>query len=217
MEKIEFIVNNRVEIIWNKEAYKSTIQDIKNKEFAISIPTRDGEYLPLKAGDTVEVLYYLDLNIFQFDSKVIGRAVEGIPVIFLEVPEKYTVVQRRQYFRVNKFDFIEIALYNKLYNDGDIEINHGEKIIRKVVLLDISGGGMKIKLDEQVSLNDTIHCVLKTPKEDIDVYGKVVRIEKDELNSYLCGISFIDLTQKMRDKIIQYTFELVRAQRSKGL
>lgn len=224
MEKLELLVNNKIEIIWNREAYKSTIQDIQEECFSISIPTKDGEYIPLKAGDTAEVLYYFDLNIFQFDSIVKGRTVDGIPLILLEIPEKYTVVQRRQYFRVNKFDFFNISTHYKFddknpskTNDGNLEIKNGDNIFNRAVLLDLSGGGMKIKLEEKVSQNDVLHFYLKTPKEDIELYGKIVRVERDELNAYICGICFLDLTQKVREKIIQYTFELIREQRRKGL
>ncbi len=219
MEKLELTINNKIEVMLNREAFKSNIQDVNDKFFAISIPTKDGEYIPLKAGDLAEVVFYKELSIFQFDSKVLGRKLDGIPVILLEIPEKYTVVQRRQFFRVNKMDYLEIA---KLENVEEgykttTPTKVVEKMLEKVVLLDISGGGMKIKIKESIQKGDMVHFFLDTKKGQIEIYGKVVRVEIDEFNFNVCGICFLDLTQSEREKIIQYTFEIMRGQRSKGL
>ena len=49
------------------------------------------------------------------------------------------------------------------------------------------------------------------------MYSKVVRIISSEFKSFTYGICFLDLTEKEREKIIKYSFNITRRQRSKGL
>ena len=47
----DFNVNGRIEILMDDGIYKSNIQDIDKDYIAISIPVKDGEYLPLRRGN----------------------------------------------------------------------------------------------------------------------------------------------------------------------
>ncbi|MBC8062248.1 MAG: flagellar brake domain-containing protein [Clostridiaceae bacterium] len=223
MEKLDLLINKKIEVIWEKQSFKSNIQDVNEKFFYISIPTKDGEYIPLRSGDLAEVMYYQELSIFQFDSRVIGRKVDGIPLIILEIPNTYKVVQRRQYYRVVKLDYLTVINFEKLPEGEGYKSKIPKKqmdiskVSQKVVLLDLSGGGMRIKVEQPIQYGDILHFILNTLKGDIEIYGKVVRVERDEKNFYVCGINFLDLTNLEREKIIQYTFEIMRNQRSKGL
>lgn len=223
MEKLDLLINNKIEVIWERQTFKSNIQDVNEELFYISIPTKDGEYIPLRTGDLAEVIYYQDLNIFQFDAKVVGRKKDGIPLIILEIPETYKVVQRRQYYRVVKLDYLTDVNFEKLA-PGDVYKSNRikrprdtSKVLQKVVLLDLSGGGMRIKVEQPIEHGDILHFFLNTMKGEVEIYGKVVRVERDEQRFYVCGIYFLDLTNLEREKIIQYTFEIMRNQRSKGL
>jgi len=220
MEKLGLIINKNIEIIWEKEAYKSIIQDIGEKYFSISIPSKNGNFIPLRQGDIAEVLYYDNLNIFQFDSNVVGRKFDGIPLIMLETPKKYKLVQRRQFFRVVTLDGLTILNYEKLKDKNNKRIKTLKPLndkFKKAILLDLSGGGMRVKLEEPMAVGDILHLFLDIQKEEIEIYSKVVRIISSEFKSFTYGICFLDLTEKEREKIIKYSFDITRRQRAKGL
>ena len=219
MEKLGLIINKNIEIIWEKEAYKSIIQDIGGKYFSISIPSKNGNFISLRQGDIAEVLYYNNLNIFQFDSNVVGRKFDGIPLIVLEIPKKYKLVQRRQFFRVT-LDGLIILNYEKLKDKNNKRVKTLKLLydkFKKAILLDLSGGGMRVKLEEPMVVGDILHLFLDIQKEEIEIYSKVVRIISSEYNSFTYGICFLDLTEKEREKIIKYSFDITRRQRAKGL
>ena len=220
MEKLGLIINKNIEIIWEKEAYKSIIQDIGEKYFSISIPSKNGNFIPLRQGDIAEVLYYDNLNIFQFDSNVVGRKFDGIPLIMLETPKKYKLVQRRQFFRVVTLDGLTILNYEKLKDKNNKRIKTLKPLndkFKKAILIDLSGGGMRVKLEEPMVVGDILHLFLDIQKEEIEIYSKVVRIISSEFKSFTYGICFLDLTEKEREKIIKYSFDITRRQRAKGL
>lgn len=216
MEKLGLIINKNIEIIWEKEVYKSIIQEIEEKYFSISIPPKNGTLIPLRQGDIVEVLYYNNLNIFQFDSNIVGRKFDGITLIMLETPKKYKLVQRRQFFRVATLDGLTILNYEKLKDKNNKRIKTLKPLndkFKKGILLDLSGGGMGVNRNEAMAVGDILHLFLDIQKEQIEIYCKVGRITSNEFKSFTYGVCFLDLTEKEREKIIKYTFDIARRQR----
>ena len=44
-QKVNFIINNKIEIFWEDEYYKCSVQDIQEETLAISIPDK-GRHIP---------------------------------------------------------------------------------------------------------------------------------------------------------------------------
>lgn len=75
--------------------------------------------------------------------------------------------------------------------------------------IDISGGGIRIETDEDIPLGSRIKLNLDLPtkEEKIACTGYVIwkDIIKDK-KKYLCGISFHEIDERDREKIIHYVF-----------
>jgi c-di-GMP-binding flagellar brake protein YcgR len=69
--------NKKIEILYEEQVYKSRIQDITDKQLSISIPIKDGDFIPIIIGEGFEVLYYEEQNVYKFDGVVIGRITEN--------------------------------------------------------------------------------------------------------------------------------------------
>ena len=79
--------------------------------------------------------------------------------------------------------------------------------------MDLSGGGMRIKVKEKLSFNDSIISNLNYENEKVVIKGRVVRIEKTEDKRYIYGIDFKDIDNSTREKIIRIVFKIMRKQR----
>ena len=102
---------------------------------------------------------------------------------------------------------VEYAFYN-LPNDNK------EETWKKGIILDLSGGGMKIKTEEKLSLRDRVTVnIFIGENEKVQVVGEAVRVEKINTNEYICGLKFKEISERTRDKIIQKVFEQMRKQR----
>lgn len=102
---------------------------------------------------------------------------------------------------------VEYAFY-KLQNDN------GEEVWKKGIILDLSGGGMKIKIEEKLSLRDRVTVnIFIAENEKVQIVGEVVRVEKSNTGEYICGLKFKEISERTRDKIIQKVFEQMRKQR----
>jgi c-di-GMP-binding flagellar brake protein YcgR len=207
LDDLTFKINNKVEISWNDGYYKSNIENIDDGHIAISIPIKDGQYIPLRVGEQVEVIYYYTKNIYKFYTHVVNRKIDRIPIIILEYPKEIFKVQRRRFVRVPIVCSIE---YSKFGN------NSGNKTL-KAIMVDLSGGGMRIKLSEEVNLGDKLNVYMPLGEGQLNVKGEVVRLEKEEDSKRnICGISFIDLDERTREKLIKFIFQIMRDQMRKG-
>lgn len=210
MAKLNLVINNKIEVTWEKESYKSVVQDSTKKNLLISVPVNSGTYLTLKTNEEIEIVYYDDkANVFNFKCKIINRIVEnGIPYYSTTLPYDVIRIQRRNHVRVST---VQVIKHIEKYNE-ETDVNELQKLYN-CLLLDISGGGMKIKLKEKIEMNEKIVAKIGNEKEEFQVKGEIVRIDKTEDKRYIYGVSFFDLENRTREKIIKMVFEIMRKQR----
>ena len=204
MATLKLEVNSKINIIWNKEPYKSVIQDINEENILIDIPVYQGSYLTLREGEEIDLSYLKnDNHCYGFSCTVLGRKIENnIPVYILSNPFNVKKIQRRNFVRVPTIEYI---LYNNRSKDT---------VWKKALIKDISGGGLKMQIDEFVELKDKLLINIYNEDEKLQVKGEIVRITEDKENkNYICGINFVDIDERMRDRIITKVFYLIRRQR----
>lgn len=216
---IQFLVNNKIEIDFNDESYKSSIQDVSDEYIAISIPVNDGKYLPLAKGEKVTALYYYGKDIYKFNTVVIGRKIDRILLIMLKKPESVTMIQRRNFARVPFMLNVYCAL---IRTEKSIDtINDNQIDFFDAYTLDISGGGIRIavdrKLEKKIQRGNILMLTIPIENENLTIEAKIARVENDRKNSkIICGLTFLDLDRKTRETIVKVVFEIMRDQMRRG-
>ena len=208
MAGFKLIVNSRVEIIIGEEAWKSVIQDVNDESFFISIPMEKGEYIKFNNGSTLLIHNYIkDGNcLHKFTCKVKGRAKSGLtPLYELSLPEKVERIQRREFVRINVVAPIEYK----------IEKNEDNKFL-KGILLDISGGGLRFATDNKINVGEVIELKLRdiNTEDEILIKGQCVRGNKESNGQYICVVRYYEISNKIREKIFESIFTLMRKQRA---
>ena len=206
MKKFKLEINGNIQILEGEVFYKSNLQDVTESYILIDIPVNNGIYLTMNDNDEIEAEHYVDGgSYYKFNCRVLGRTREGkLNLYKLSKPYNISKIQRRNYVRV---DMVEYAFY-KLQNDN------GEEVWKKGIILDLSGGGMKIKIEEKLSLRDRVTVnIFIAENEKVQIVGEVVRVEKSNTGEYICGLKFKEISERTRDKIIQKVFEQMRKQR----
>lgn len=111
--------------------------------------------------------------------------------------------ERREYLRVEDVDSV---IYQRIFPLPQTSLNSG---IRE----NISGGGIKLVTEENFSVGDILYLKIdlreSLNKITIEATGKVVWIRKRE-EMYEVGISFLDILEQHRRKIINYVFKKQR-------
>lgn len=210
MAKLELKVNNRLEVIKGKWRYKSIVQDIKDNCLQISVPVIKGRYLTLQNKEEIKIIYYdNNSNLFNFNCKVIERGKDGNIIYYkLSLPYDIKKIQRRDFVRVKIFEFIEYKKVGEIL----VEDKEYENTSYRAILLDLSGGGMKIKSKENLNIGELLLIDINYDDTAVKVKGNVVRGKKEE-DSYFYGISFLNIDSKTREKIIKVVFSIMRKQR----
>ncbi|WP_300380937.1 PilZ domain-containing protein [Clostridium sp.] len=212
MNRLGIGINSKVEVLFDKVIYKSTIQDMdyKNKVMLIALPVTDGIYLTLNEDDIIDQIFYDESgDVFKYKTKIIKRVIDNnIPFYKVTFPYDIEKIQRRDYVRVNTTEVLE---YNLDGNVKEDEID--EKSCEKGILIDLSGGGMRFKGNKELSRGSIISADVRYGSENIEIKGKIVRVEKTEDKKYIYGISFMDISNSARERIIRLVFTIMRKQR----
>ncbi|MGM0602302.1 MAG: flagellar brake protein [Bacillota bacterium] len=188
-----------------KGKYLSKVADIKKGGILITGLYREGSPLPVRLKQNIEVYFTTERAAYKFKSRVKKRLKEPFPLLYIKKPDDITRIQRRDYFR------LEVS--GKL----DIYTSEEEKLM-EARLLDISGGGIKIEVDEFVNKGEEIKVDLKNilKKKEL-ISASVVRSHKKDHKSWELGIQFEDIRENVREEIIQWIFAYQRKNRKKGL
>ncbi|WP_315114382.1 PilZ domain-containing protein [uncultured Clostridium sp.] len=204
-DNIKFSVNSKIEILMDDGIYKSDIQDISDSYAGISIPVREGVYLPLKKGELINGVYYTHKGVYKFTTVVTGRKIDRIMMVLIDHPKKFVKIQRRNFVRVS---IVSKACCSVIDTGRDVEFFDG-------YTLDVSAGGMKLSTYKELYVGNILAVSLLLKDEEIHVKGKVIRVEKENKKN-ICGVSFIDVDDKTVEKIIRVLFQIMREHRKNG-
>lgn len=213
MNSFELEVNERVEVIVDNKAYKSLIVDVSedHDHIKINLPIYEGEYLLKEPGDELDIyIYSRSGRCYNFNSEIIRKTKEdSISCYELSSPYNIKRIQRRNFFRV---DIVNDTKYKNITGIDD------EKEIESIpfndaLMIDLSGGGMRLKFKGQVKKSDILLIRIEVQNQEMLLKGEVVRVENDKDLDKVCGIKFLDITEMQVDKIIEELFRIMRKQK----
>jgi len=192
--------------------FRSNIQDLTDEYIGISVPVLQGKYLPIRKGERVEVLYYIDKDIYGFNTVVLGKKIDKVFIVLLAHPKKVKMVQRRNYVRILISLEINCAVIDKEKNKTNNQYE-----FFSATTLDLSGGGVSIISDRSFRYADQIMLTIPLAAEDITVAGKVVRVNKKDDGKNIYGLSYINIDNRSRDRLISFIFHKMRDSMRKGV
>ncbi len=207
-------VNQQIELKIKRGPYHGTypskIEDITENQIKVMPPYVKGELLPLRQGLKLKVYFTGNNATFGFHSRVISRIKDPIPLLIILPPKEIVRIQRRDYFRLNVRESVKYRRINK--DEESLED------LKETVTSDLSGGGVRIILEEEeLNPGTLVEVFIDLPEiEDVPIIGKVVQLY-DLPEGEAAGINFIDLHSRTRDQIIGWLFEYQRKLRRKGL
>lgn len=223
MEK--FQLNSKIELIKDDEEYTSgLIYDISDDKLYVSIPSADKSFKLLYEDEEIQGIVYSKDQILGFTCIVSKRIYGENPIYELSNLSDFTRIQRRNDIRV---PYTRPIFYtrDKVFLDTEPgqEYVYGitaemSDSLKEGMILDISGGGIKFACGEDIPLEEDLFFVLNINNYTIGVKGKIVHKEINILpkqTKYSYGIKFLDLDERLRERIIQFVFILMRRNRVK--
>lgn len=211
MQDFRVKINDRVEVIKDEKAYKSLIVDIQDDFLKINLPVNDGNYLMLHSNEKIEMNSYLDDGrCYKFYTTVISRGKENNIIYYkMSLPFDIEKIQRRNFFRV---DLTNIVEYKKITL---VEEEDFENIpYKKGIMVDLSAGGLKLKIREHVKNDDLLLVKMMLNETELNLKCDIVRIQDTEDKEQLCGLRFRDIIPAQSELIVSELFKIMRRQRA---
>lgn len=204
MKSVDIYINCILDIIdENGKIYKSRVQEVNEDDIAIDIPMENGEYLLLQKDDEIRAIIYNEKTamLYKVKFKIIKRKVENnLKLYKLTMPYEVKKLQRRNYVRVDVTKDIKYK-------------TKGGSVYLDALVLDLSGGGMKIKVDKKLELDDKIELIVELDGKFAKIKGEVRRVSRDEKDrKYIIGYEFTEIAEVVRDKIVEIVFSIMRRQ-----
>lgn len=187
--------------------YKTKIEEISQNVITIGIPVAGGQFIPLRVGTSLEVGFTDDISAYSFSTVILKRYDIPIPTLIIAFPETVNKIQRRKFVRVR---VVSTVKYQILEDEA-----YGEE--KQGFMHDISGGGMLLQTKEAIPHHSRLMLVLGLRGMPLKLMANVIRCTKEDDKTFLISVEFIDITEKIRDKIIRVVFGIQREMRKKGL
>lgn len=197
----------------------------------ISMPFHEGRIVPLAVGDQYRLTIYSQKGIHGSTFVVINRLKEGnLFLADVELKGRLERVQRREFFRHDCRMTANYRMVTISELDGDDlpdiqESTQEDTDWKKCVILDISGGGVRMVSEYQETSGEMMQIhfpiVLDGQIEEVYQYGHVITSLQNPINPqlYIQRIQFEKIGEKERERIIRFIFdeERKRISKEKGL
>ncbi|MEK3853329.1 flagellar brake protein [Cytobacillus sp. FSL H8-0458] len=155
-----------------------------------------------------------DGTVYLFESEVLGRVKQKIPMMILSYPgdEHLVKIQRRQFVRVETP--VDVAIH--------AENNEFTPFVS--VTDDISAGGAAIiaKMDNSLKANMQILTYFVLAMQNganyyLKLKSKIIRVSESRNGISLISVQFIDTTPQDRQLLLRFCFDRQLAMKKKGL
>jgi c-di-GMP-binding flagellar brake protein YcgR len=211
-------VNQKIDIVVENGPYTGTylskVAEITKNYLKVTSPFIKGEIVPLRINQDIKVFFTGMSAAFMFESRIISRESKPIALLSITIPEKIVRIQRREYFRVEAKKKVKYRVIDT--PDKEEEGNQEEELI-ETVTVDISGGGVKMVVDDQFPSSGMIKLYLDLPEiENETIYGEIVNLYALP-DGRAAGINFTEIDDHTREQIITWLFHYQRELRQKGL
>jgi len=190
--------------------YRTRIEEVGERTLSVGAPFIKGALIPLRIGTKLKLIFWDEVSAYSFSTKILQRIAVPIHMFVLEMPNSIAKFQRRNFVRVP-------ALYPASFQTVSGE---GLSDSFKGTMLDLSGGGIRFLTEEYVEDGSILYVQSELPNGDMQTQVRVIRTEKIEDSKpqrYCVATEFHEISERDRDRIIRFIFEIQRMMRKKGL
>ncbi len=196
----------------NRDWYITSVQQINKDTLHIAMPYQRAQPLLSNRGDEIFVRYAGDDATYSFKTSVLGLTEDKVPLYVLAKPGSVQRVQQRDFVRLPISIPVKCAV---------VEEDNDNLEYFKAYSIDISGGGMKLALNDPyrpgVELIVSFQLNSEGTPLDFKMHCKVVRLEVRKLDNkrriFHTGVKFLNISPGEQDRIVAYIFSRMAKQK----
>ncbi|MCM1044538.1 MAG: flagellar brake protein [Candidatus Gastranaerophilales bacterium] len=203
-----------------KTYYSQVISILSEDSLEIAMPLEQSKLILLPVDGEYDLVFYTGKNVlYQCFARIIDRyKSNNVYILAVELTSNLRRYQRREYYR---FSCALEMLARNLEEDEiqSIEEDSGLVLqpnlpIKRSVIVDISGGGLRFLSTQRYEPNSLIYCGYQLIEDDeerkqYEVVGKVLAVKEVENRpgTYEHRVQYYNLEDRTREEIIKFIFK----------
>lgn len=215
---------SRTKMREESQTYETRIYDVLSEDrLEILMPMEQTKLILLPVNGEFSMYSYTGHGLFECEIRIIDRYKSNNAFILLvELESKLRKFQRREYYR---FSCALNISTRELAQEENAAIEQGQRYLvpglplRKGIIVDISGGGLRFVTDQPYEKNSFIYCKyqLEDGGKAYEVIGKVLdgRKLENRTDAFEHRVQFESITIEDREAVIRFIFEEERKHRKK--
>ncbi len=207
------------------KVYTTKIASILTEDtMEILMPMEQTKLILLPVDGEYNIVFYAASGLFQCFARVIDRyKSNNLYIVAMELTSNLRKYQRREYYRFScalemcarnlmEEEVQQLEERNPLYLQPNLPI-------RRSVIVDISGGGLRFMSNQRYEPGSMIYCsydLLKGgERKKYEVVGKVLAVREldNRPNTFEHRVQYVNINESVREEIIQFIFEEERKNR----
>lgn len=211
----------------DRKVYYSQVYDIISEDrMEIIMPMEKTRLILLPVDSVYDVVFYTSGALYQCFARIIDRyKSNNVYILVLELTSNLRKHQRRDYYR---FSCALDMCARPLIEDEMKAIEQKESLyltpglpLKRSVIVDISGGGLRFIADQEYEKDSMIYCtynlLLNGENKEYSLIGKILNVRpvENKRGVYEHRVQYVDLEVEKREEIIRYIFQEERKNRKK--
>lgn len=211
-----------------KKIYTSTVYDVLSEDrLEIMMPMEKTKLILLPVDAEFNICFYTEQGLYQCFVQIIDRyKSNNVYILVLELTSNLRKYQRREYYRFScalEMEARDLLEEEKIaVEQEDYHLIPGLPLKRSVIV-DISGGGLRFVSTQKYEENSLIYCtyylMLNGQKKKYELVGKILSVKEiqGKAGTYEHRVQYMNLHVDEREEIIRYIFEEERKHRHKEM
>lgn len=211
----------------SKKVYYSQVHEILSSDrMEIIMPTEKTKLILLPVDSVYDMVIYTQGTIYQCFVRIVDRyKSNNLYILVVELTSNLRRYQRREFYRFS----CALEMSARTLADEEIKLlEKKEKFkaiqgfpLKKGIIVDISGGGLRFISEATYEKDSLIYCnyqlLLNGENKDCNIVGRVLSVKPVENRDgvYEHRVKYIDIEVEKREEIIRYIFQEERKNRKK--
>lgn len=225
MQRVERLKGTEAEE--SRRIYLSSVHEIiAQDQMEVIMPMEKTKLILLPVDTEYDVTIYGQTGLFQCFARVVDRyKSNNVYILALELTSNLRKHQRREYYRFS----CALEMCSRNLEEEEIKAIDEKRPyvltpglpIKRSVIVDISGGGLRFLSTQRYEPDSMIYCsyhlLKKGEKKQIEVVGKVLTVNELEnrKGTYEHRVQYVNVDVDTREQIIQFIFEEERKNRKR--
>ena len=211
----------------SKKVYYSQVHEILSSDrMEIIMPTEKTKLVLLPVDSVYDIVIYTQGNIYQCFVRIVDRyKSNNLYILVVELVSNLRRYQRREFYRFS----CALEMSARTLADEEIKLlERKEKFkaiqgvpLKKGIIVDISGGGLRFISEENYEKDSLIYCtyqlLINGENKECGIVGSIISVKPVENRDgvYEHRVKYIDIGVEKREEIIRYIFQEERKNRKK--